>query len=286
MPGQTYFRRNSRNNTPDPVMDLVGFKGNNRTGEETSVRNTRQTIARTMVKDGLDIDAIADLLGKEAEITIPSMASKTEAAIAGLNQARNSKTAKVINDAVAALRSQSVQELHLLPFDGDLDGEFAYQKSDQDTEYYIVARRAYLNPKTGRPSAPSSGNIARVFITVGDDPQAQGNRREPSGQQIRHGNWRKQVTAEGLAVSASVVHTFRIVGVNHVLATSGDRTESQMVFYVEGYSFWSDGASKMMVPRPSMNGEESSLDSEESSDSPAISVSADFGDDEDGNPLD
>lgn len=286
MPGRnSYFRRFRNNSEPNPLLDLVGFKGSNRTPEETSVRNMRQTIARCMDQQGIEIDMIADLLGKEAEISIPSLASVKSAAIAGLKMVANSRSAKAIQDAVDAMGAPSVQELHLLPFDEGLDGEFSYKATEGDTEYYVVTRRAWLNPKTGRPATPANGQVCRVILGVGDDPQSRANNRGPTGQQIRHQNWRKTVIADGLAVSASVVNTFRITGVNHVLASTGSRTEAEIVFYVEGYSFWSVGDSKLLAENPAMNGEESTSDADTGMDSGTIHVGADFGDD-DGDPLD
>lgn len=282
MPGRNngYFRR-YRNNTEDnPLLDLVGFKGQNRSNEEKSVRNMRQTVARSMDKDGADLDAVSAMLGKAASIVVPSLASLKQAAIDGLTAARTSRSTKAINDAIAAIRAPQVQELHLLPFDPDFDGEFPYQASDDDTQYYVVMRRGFIDPETGRPAMPSTGKICRVLTSVGDDPRNTGNnRRGPSGSQIRHQDWRQQVTDEGFLTSACMINTFRITGVNHVLAANGSRTEAELVFYVEAYSAWTDGVSKLLVPFPSTGGEQSK-ESDQEMDGPEEQIDTHFGDDD------
>ena len=245
-------RNNTRTSTPDPLAEIIGFKGSDLTSEEQSVKNIRQTAARSMLADGVSIEDITAVLGMSAEIVIESKSRKNEAAAAGLVSLIRSSNARSINAAIEALKAPAPQELHLVSFDAEVDAVLAYKATDEATEYTVFGRHGYVNPKTGRPSMPSTGQVCRLFIGVGDDPQSRGRTKGPTGSQIRHQDWRKQVAAEGMGESAMALTTFRIVGVNHVLATSGSRTESELVFYVECYSLWNDGISKLMVPFPSM----------------------------------
>ena len=250
-----YNRSNARSSTPDPIMEIVGFKGSNLTSEETSVRNMRQTIARSMSADGATIEDIQAVLGTDAQVVIESKSVKNESAAAGLVPLIRASNSRAINAAIDALKAPAPQELHLIAFDKEVDSVLSYKASADATAYSVFGRHGYVNPKTGRPSMPSTGQVARIFIGVGDDPQSRSNSKGPTGSQLRHQEWRKLVAAEGIGETAMALTTFRIVGVNHVLATSGLRTESELVFYVEAYSMWNDGLSKLQVPFPSMGGE-------------------------------
>ena len=274
------YRNNTRTSTPDPLADIIGFKGSDLTSEERSVKNIRQTAARSMLADGTSIEDITAILGMSADIVIESKSRKNEAAAAGLTSLIRSSNARSINAAIEALKAPAPQELHLVAFDAEVDAVLTYKASDEATEYTVFGRHGYVNPKTGRPSMPSTGQVCRIFVGVGDDPQSKANQKGPSGSQTRHQDWRMQVASEGIGETAMALTTFRIVGVNHVLATSGSRTESELVFYVEAYSMWNDGLSKLMVPFPSMGGEVKGEEGTEFEDGSDTVLPAEFNDED------
>ena len=276
---RSYFRPRRNTSEPDPLMDVIGFSGNNRTSDEVFVRNIRQTIGRSIMASEKDIEAAKEILGGTADIKFNSVALEKDSAKAALSQVANARNGRAIQKAIILLGLPSLQELHLMDFDPAVDGEYLYQATEDSMEYHVVSRRAWFG-KEGRPARPSNGTPFRVFIGVGDDPMNRGrNRSGPTPAQIRHQAWRKLVNAEGLGLAACVIHTMRVVGVSHELSSEGDRQSTQTVFYVEAYSGWTDGYSKMLVSAPTMDGN-GTQDDAGYDETPDTVLASDFGDED------
>ena len=162
---RSYFRPRRNTSEPDPLMDVIGFSGNNRTSDEVFVRNIRQTIGRSIMASEKDIEAAKEILGGTADIKFNSVALEKDSAKAALSQVANARNGRAIQKAIILLGLPSLQELHLMDFDPAVDGEYLYQATEDSMEYHVVSRRAWFG-KEGRPARPSNGTPFRVFIGV------------------------------------------------------------------------------------------------------------------------